>query len=164
MNIIKNGEKFSYNDNDNAITVFLGGSFTSAWRAEVIEELSHLTTPDEKLVIFDPSFEGDDIKARTRWEHSAINRCDVFACYLNEGGVHPISLFELGYSGCLMDNIVVGMTKDYKKANEIATEMEVVSSGLSGSHNYVLKDTDPKEFATAIHNMVALIELENGEE
>lgn len=160
VEVYKNGTDLS-NINDNAVTVFLGGGFTSNWRDTVIEELRNLSTEDEKLIIFDPSYDGDDVCSRTRWEHRAIDLCDVFGCYLEAGGVHPMSLYELGYASCLMDTIVVGQTKGYEKGLEVEAELRAVSGDFVFNSNILLiNDADPKEFAIGLHNRVVLNELD----
>lgn len=133
------------------VFVFLAGGITncSEWQKEVIRRLENANKLDSKLdhlVVFNPRRENFPIgdpkaaDAQIKWEFNAIEQCDIFSMYFDDGpSDQPICMYELGrnilrmqqkFPASWTSRIVVTAHDGYKRYKDVVVQTQLATKNL----------------------------------
>lgn len=141
--------------------VFLAGCANTDWRKEFVQYFKQ--TP---CVFYDPKRDHWDIHdpkfadEQIRWEYKNLREADIIVYWFNAGSVCPITLLEYGMWGLAKGTIiVVGVTDDYEKRNDIYIQTKLARPDIGIVNNlealsFELKDAIMKWADTEIKDLV----------
>ena len=134
-----------------ALKVFLAGGICKCiqWQDMVIDRFGDEIQIDnstyDELYLLNPRRtdwieEPGTAERQIEWEFDMIERCDVFTMYFAGGeSDQPICMYELGrnllrmryeYPTTWKERIVITCNKDYKRLNDVITQVRLATDGL----------------------------------